>query len=104
MQMLSVYLRKLDTASLSRRIDLRVKYTDTAAMLDPYLRKLDTASLSDRINKKQNAITLTTTGTSGAATLVGATLNIPNYTTDLSGYVTLGTTQTISGTKRQGYI
>jgi len=30
-------------------------------------------------NAKQNAITLTTTGTSGAATLVGATLNIPQY-------------------------
>ena len=30
-------------------------------------------------NAKQNAITLTTTGTSGAATLVGSTLNIPNY-------------------------
>jgi predicted heme/steroid binding protein len=30
-------------------------------------------------NGKQNAITLTTTGTSGAATLVGATLNIPQY-------------------------
>lgn len=31
-------------------------------------------------NSKQDAITLTTTGTTGAATLVGATLNIPNYT------------------------
>jgi hypothetical protein len=30
-------------------------------------------------NSKQNALTLTTTGTSGAATLVGATLNIPQY-------------------------
>jgi hypothetical protein len=30
-------------------------------------------------NAKQSAITLTTTGTSGAATLVGATLNIPQY-------------------------
>lgn len=30
-------------------------------------------------NNKQNAITLTTTGTSGAATLIGATLNIPQY-------------------------
>ena len=35
----------------------------------------------------QAQLTLTTTGTSGAATLTGATLNIPNYTTDLSGYV-----------------
>jgi hypothetical protein len=33
----------------------------------------------DTFNGKQNAITLTTTGTSGAATLVGATLNIPQY-------------------------
>lgn len=30
-------------------------------------------------NNKQDAITLTTTGTSGAATLVGSTLNIPQY-------------------------
>jgi hypothetical protein len=42
---------------------------------------------------------LTTIGTSGPATLVGDTLNIPNYTTDLSGYVTLGTDQTITGLK-----
>jgi len=50
-------------------------------------------------NGKQNAITLTTTGTSGVSTLVGSTLNIPNYTTDLSGYVTLATDQTITGLK-----
>jgi len=31
------------------------------------------------LNLKQNTLTLTTTGTSGAATLVGATLNIPQY-------------------------
>jgi hypothetical protein len=30
-------------------------------------------------NSKQSTITLTTTGTSGAATLVGSTLNVPNY-------------------------
>ncbi len=30
-------------------------------------------------NGKQDAITLTTTGTSGAATLIGSTLNIPQY-------------------------
>jgi hypothetical protein len=39
-------------------------------------------------NGKQNAITLTTTGTSGAATLVGATLNIPQYTDQYTGTVT----------------
>ena len=40
-------------------------------------------------NNKQNAITLTTTGSSGAATLVGSTLNIPNYGSALSGYLPL---------------
>jgi hypothetical protein len=63
--------------------------------VDGYLDNADWVTF----NSKQNAITLTTTGTSGVATLVGATLNIPNYTTDLSDYVTLSTTQTISGTK-----
>lgn len=38
-------------------------------------------------NSKQGTITLTTTGTSGAATFVGNTLNIPNYGSALSGYV-----------------
>jgi hypothetical protein len=50
-------------------------------------------------NGKQNAITLTTIGSSGVATLVGSTLNIPNYSTDLTGYVTLDTAQTITGAK-----
>jgi hypothetical protein len=46
---------------------------------------VDTANISTKANVtalllgKQNNITLTTTGTSGAATLVGATLNIPQY-------------------------
>jgi hypothetical protein len=31
------------------------------------------------LNTKQDTLTLTTTGTSGAATLIGATLNIPQY-------------------------
>jgi hypothetical protein len=37
-------------------------------------------------NAKQDAITLTTTGTSGAATLTGATLNIPQYSGGLAAY------------------
>jgi hypothetical protein len=59
-------------------------------------------------NNKQNTLTLTTSGTSGAATLVGSTLNIPNYSADLSGYLPLtggtltgglgGTTATFSST------
>jgi hypothetical protein len=40
-------------------------------------------------NSKQNALTLTTTGTSGVATLVGATLNIPNYGNALADYLPL---------------
>jgi len=39
------------------------------------------------LDAKQNTITLTTIGTSGSSTLVGSTLNIPNYTTDISGLV-----------------
>lgn len=35
--------------------------------------------LQSALNAKQDTLTLTTTGTSGAATLVGATLNIPQY-------------------------
>jgi hypothetical protein len=47
-------------------------------------------------NNKQNAITLTTTGTSGAATLVGSTLNIPQYQSVLTNPVTgTGTTNYI---------
>jgi hypothetical protein len=85
--MLSAYMRKTDTLSLSNRINLRVKYSDTASMLLPYLRKLDTASLSDRINKKMDSLILTTIGTGGLATLLGTTLNIPNYSGALTGYV-----------------
>lgn len=38
-----------------------------------------TSAIQTQLNAKQNTITLTTTGTSGAATLVGSTLNIPQY-------------------------
>jgi hypothetical protein len=43
-------------------------------------------------NGKQSTITLTTTGTSGASTLVGSTLNIPQYTGGS------GTVTSVSGT------
>jgi hypothetical protein len=49
-------------------------------------------------NNKQNALTLTTTGSSGASTLVGATLNIPNYTLAGLGGVPTSRTLTINGT------
>ena len=40
------------TLADSADVAVRVKYTDTATMLTPYLRKVDTASLSSRINTK----------------------------------------------------
>ncbi len=39
-------------------------------------------------NNKQNTITLTTTGTSGPATLIGSTLNIPQYQSVITNPVT----------------
>jgi len=56
-----------------------------------------TSSIQDQLDGKQGLITLTTTGTSGAATLVGDTLNIPQYSVDLSGYVPYtGATQDVN--------
>ena len=65
-------------------------------------------------NGKQNSITLTTTGSSGASTLIGSTLNIPNYGDALSGYLPLtggtltgalsGTTSTFTGTTESGVV
>jgi hypothetical protein len=54
----------------------------------------DTTSLNltSRFASKQNTLTLTTTGTSGASTLVGSTLNIPQYTGGA------GTVTSVSGT------
>jgi hypothetical protein len=59
-----------DSTSMSNRINQRVKYSDTAAMLSPY-----------KTFYPRNAISLTTTGTSGAATYSATTgvLNIPQY-------------------------
>lgn len=38
-----------------------------------------TSAIQTQLDAKQGALTLTTTGSSGAATLVGSTLNIPQY-------------------------
>ena len=62
--------------------------------VDGYLKSTDWTTF----NNKQAALSLTTTGTSGAATLVGATLNIPNYGSALSGYVPTSRQLTINGT------
>ena len=43
-----------------------------------------TSSIQTQLNAKQGSLTLTTTGSSGAATLVGDTLNIPQYSGGVS--------------------
>jgi len=54
--------------------------------------------VQNQINGKQGTITLTTTGTSGAATLVSNTLNIPNYADAFVGTVTsVGLSSATSG-------
>lgn len=49
-------------------------------------------------NNKQDAITLTTTGSSGASTFIGNTLNVPTYTLAGLGGVPTTRTLTINGT------
>jgi hypothetical protein len=55
-------------------------------------------NIQTQLNGKQETLTLTTTGTSGAATLVGGTLNIPQYSAGASGVsqIVAGTNVTIS--------
>lgn len=53
-----------------------ISISQSSSSSDGYLSSADWLTFSS----KQNAITLTTTGNNGAATLVGATLNIPEYT------------------------
>ena len=81
---------KVTNAMLAGSIDLTTKVTGL----------LPDGNISSAAtwNAKQNAITLTTTGTSGAATLVGATLNIPQYTDAYTGTVTSVAALTIGTT------
>jgi predicted heme/steroid binding protein len=67
--------------------------TQSGISTDGYLSSTDW----NTFNNKQGTITLTTTGTSGAATLIGNTLNIPQYEAE-GNYVTTATTLTINGT------
>jgi hypothetical protein len=84
--------------------NLKVKYTDTASMLTPYLRKIDTASLSSRINLKQDALTFSTgltntsgtitsnlsVGVSGGQSVVGGTAASNNLTLSSTSNATKG--------------
>jgi len=123
----------LDTTSLSNRINLKLNISDTASMLSPYLRSnvaaatyqpigsyattsqvsavqsnLDTTRNGIRadLNGKQGALTLTTTGSSGAATLVGNTLNIPQYSGGGGGSADSSWVSTETGTQQSalGYL
>lgn len=53
-----------------------------------------TGQVDTLLSAKQNNITLTTTGTSGASTLVGATLNVPTYTLSGLGGINLNSSLT----------
>jgi hypothetical protein len=57
--MLSKYLRKTDTASLSNRINLKLNIADTATMLSKYLRKIDTTNRFVNNVTKKNDSTIT---------------------------------------------
>jgi predicted heme/steroid binding protein len=67
--------------------------SQSTSTIDGYLSSTDWITF----NNKQNALTLTTTGTSGASTLIGATLNIPTYSLSGLGGVPTSRTITING-------
>ena len=74
-----------------------MKFSDTAAALGSHY--YNKTYIDANLATKQGLLTLTTTGTSGAATLVGNTLNIPSYsagtgTVTSVAALTLGTTGT----------
>jgi hypothetical protein len=67
-----------------------------------------TSAIQTQLNAKQGTLSVTTTGTSGAATLVGSTLNIPQYAGAGSGasmqLVAGSTTALAAGTTRYGNV
>jgi len=104
--MLSPYLRKIDTASLSSRINLKVNISDTNSMLLPYLRKIDTTNRFVNNVTKKNDSTITvfkgststdivlprgSAGSSGTVTSVAA-LTLGTSGTDLNSTVANSTT------------
>ena len=73
-----------------------IAMSEASGSVDGFLSRFDWATF----NNKQATITLTTTGTSGAATFTSNTLNIPNYGSALSGYLplTAGASYPLTGT------
>ena len=84
----------------------KVDNTDAVSSVNGYTGavSLSTSDVGEGTNlyftntRAQNAITLTTSGTSGAATYTSGTLNIPNYTLSGLGGVPSTRTLTINGT------
>lgn len=77
--MLAPYLRKLDTASLSNRIERLLKLSDTSNMLSVYLHKLDTAMMLVPYLRK--------TDTAGLGSLIGSKLRFTDTANMLSAYL-----------------
>lgn len=92
-----------DTTSLSNRINLKLNISDTAAMLNNYVRLQrfndSLTAVRATVNSKQGALTLTTTGSSGASTLIGNTLNIPQYSGGGGGSADSSWVSTETGTQ-----
>ena len=78
----------LDTNSLSNRINQRVKYTDTAAMLLPYLRKIDTTAMLSKYLRK--------TDTASLSNRINLKVNISDTATMLSKYLIKTDTASLS--------
>ena len=87
--MLNPYLRKLDTISLSNRIDLRVKYADTTNMLLPYFRTNDTTllNLNSRLSIKLNL--------SDTASMLSKYVNTYSNQTGINGNKTFNNTVSV---------
>lgn len=77
--MLAPYLRKIDTASLSNRIEQLLKLSDTSNMLSVYLRKLDTALMLSPYLRKGD--------TAGLSSLIGGKLNMSDTIAMLTPYL-----------------
>ena len=85
-------------------VNLKLNISDSANMLLPYLRKIDTATLSSRINLKQDALTFSTgltnssntvtsnlsTGVNGGQSIIGGTAASNNLTLSSTSNATKG--------------
>ena len=69
--------------------------TGTASTITGNISESQVTNLITDLSAKQNNISLTTIGTSGPATFIGTTLNIPNYATGGGGGSGNSTTQTV---------